>query len=404
MRPRLLLACLLAAVATAGEVPEDSNGNLLLFDSTTLLLRSGSAAVVCHEPLDAPAVGCDGPVAPDLELPPDGAATTFTGRFLARVSGGRLYDSTFVRGWVTAPPAGGTTEEAEMDLLAPPYTTAAQGTEGPSVLEFLDVRSCADVEAASAVPLHHISPPPDGASPLCIVESPDLERPSHLPPEELGVSVLYVPQHLDPASESSQEIVDAGGVLVHTSVSADGIACPPQPQGPGERTCLPTTVGPHAATVGRPEVQRAVVQWRTHAALVRTVAGAAFGGVVLLAATGGFLLAIFDSESSTAAIGLVTALVGGTFPLAFVALGLDRMVEAWELDDWPRLRAHLTASSAVTGAIAGCFTITAVAKLVNTTEADHPLPLAAAVVATAVATSLLVARALSGPRARSSVT
>lgn len=46
------------------------------------------------------------------------------------------------------------------------------------------------------------------------------------------------------------------------------------------------------------------------AALVRTIVGTAFGGVVLLAATGGFLVAIFSSESSTAGIGLVTALLG----------------------------------------------------------------------------------------------
>lgn len=70
--------------------------------------------------------------------------------------------------------------------------------------------------------------PPAGTSPLCIVESPDLERPSHLPPEDLSVSVLYVPQHLD-ASASLQEIVGAGGVLVHTSLSTTTSHAHPSP-------------------------------------------------------------------------------------------------------------------------------------------------------------------------------
>ena len=131
-----------------------------------------------------------------------------------------------------------------------------------------------------------------------------------------------------------------------------------------------------------------------HAALVRTRVGTAFGGVVLLVATGGLLWAIFDSESSTAAIGLVTALFGGTYPLALAALGVDRMVDAWELDDWPRLRAHLNASSALFGLVAGVLAVTAVSKLVNTTEADHPLPLALALGTTTVAATLSFARTL----------
>jgi len=135
-----------------------------------------------------------------------------------------------------------------------------------------------------------------------------------------------------------------------------------------------------------------------HAAAVRTAVGTAFGGVVLLAATGGFLFAIFDSESSTAAIGLVTVPLGGTYPLAFALLGLDRMVEAWEHDDWPRLRAHLTALSIIASVFAGLFAITALAKLMNTTESDHPLPLAGAAAGTAVATSSLVIRTLLGRR------
>lgn len=251
------------------KAPADSNGDLVLFDSTTLLLRPGVPAVVCPEPLDAPSDKCDGPGAPDLELPSDGTTMTITGPFLARVSGGSLYDITFVRGWVSqpspesAPVPGSTAEAAQLDRLVPPYTTAEDSSDGPSVLAFLDVRSCAEVEAASVVPLHQITPPPDGTSTLCVLDPPDLERPSHLPPEDLGVSVLYVPQHLDPASASSQEIEDAGGILVYTWVSREEIACPPQPQDPVERTCLPVTVGPHQAIAGRPEMQRATVEWRT---------------------------------------------------------------------------------------------------------------------------------------------
>ncbi len=249
--------------------PADSNGDLVLFDSTTLLLRPGVSAVVCLEPLDAPSDECDGPGAPDLELPSDGTTTTITGSFLARVRSGSLYDISFVRGWVsqpsaeTTPAAGSTTEAAQLDRLVPPYTTALNLLDGPSVSEFLDVRSCAEVEAASVIPLHQIAPPPDGTSTLCFVEHPDLERPSNAPPEDLGVSVLYVPQHLDPASSSYEEIVDAGGVLVHTSLNRDDIACRADQQDPAEPTCLPVTIGPHEAIVRRPETQRATVKWRT---------------------------------------------------------------------------------------------------------------------------------------------
>lgn len=83
----------------ASEAPDSSNENLLLFQSATLLLRQDTPTVACSPTLPLPA--CDGPVAPDLQLPPQRQGTaTLTGPFLARVDDGRLFDVTFVAGYL----------------------------------------------------------------------------------------------------------------------------------------------------------------------------------------------------------------------------------------------------------------------------------------------------------------
>lgn len=62
-----------------------------------------------------------------------------------------------------------------------------------------------------------------------------------------------------------------------------------------------------------------------HAALVRTRAGALIGGLVLLAATTGFLITLFRSTGSTAGIGVFT-LPMVLYPLAAAVLAADRLL------------------------------------------------------------------------------
>lgn len=62
-----------------------------------------------------------------------------------------------------------------------------------------------------------------------------------------------------------------------------------------------------------------------YAGLVRTRAGALSGGLVLLAATTGFLIALFRSTGSTAGIGVFT-LPMVLYPLAAAVLAADRLL------------------------------------------------------------------------------
>lgn len=91
-----------AEAIPVSDAPESSD-HLVLYRSTTMLLRVGSPTIVCFEPLDEPPFACDGPVAPQLQLTNDVATATLTGSFLARGGSTRLFDITFVDGSVYDP-------------------------------------------------------------------------------------------------------------------------------------------------------------------------------------------------------------------------------------------------------------------------------------------------------------
>jgi len=128
-----------------------------------------------------------------------------------------------------------------------------------------------------------------------------------------------------------------------------------------------------------------------YAALVRTRWMAVHGGLGLLAATVARLLTMFATDDVTVTIGLMVyppmLCAGG-----LVALGIDRMVLARRAGDLELVSNGLLGYSLVGGAITALVAVQAVAKLVNTTAGDHPLPLSIAALGGTLVMAMIAVR------------
>ena len=124
----------------------------------------------------------------------------------------------------------------------------------------------------------------------------------------------------------------------------------------------------------------------------RTVTVRRVATVVMTAVSAYAGIAVIATDDGQAGLAVLWVPIVAA-PLALLLLIGGAAAEAWQHDDLPGLRSHLLLSASVAGGVAGLFAIAALSKVTNTTGGDHPLPIVGVVLGTAVAISLLVARA-----------
>lgn len=135
-----------------------------------------------------------------------------------------------------------------------------------------------------------------------------------------------------------------------------------------------------------------------YAFLVRTRAGALIGGAGLLAATAGFLVAMFRSTGSTAGIGIFT-LPMLLYPLAAALLAMDRLLSGWRSGEEQLLRTLVRRIIAVglcfVVLVAGVRTVFGIASLFHPSSRPD---LAASLILTATSAAITIAGAIAVPR------
>lgn len=127
-------------------------------------------------------------------------------------------------------------------------------------------------------------------------------------------------------------------------------------------------------------------------AAARTVVARRAATVIMTAVSVYAGIAVIATDDGQAGLAVLWVPIVA-LPLAVILLIGGGIVEAWQDHDWPNLRSHLLASAIVVGGIAGLSSITAFSKITNTTEGDHPVPVAVAVFGTVATYFFLVARA-----------